>query len=71
VYRRKEDEGNGGAMKVAHISYAPVNELAEFLNEATYETVFRTVSKYVQRPARVLDVGSGRGELLKRLSESG
>lgn len=57
--------------KVKHISYVQPGALAEHLNGSTYDTVFEAVTRHVPRGARVLDVGSGRGELLKRLSEHG
>jgi SAM-dependent methyltransferase len=61
----------GNLAKVKHINYTHIDELAEFLSESTYDTVFQAVRKFVPVGARVLDVGSGRGELLKRLSENG
>lgn len=57
--------------KVKHISYVQPGALAEHLNGSTYDTVFEAVTSHVPRGSRVLDVGSGRGELLKRLSENG
>lgn len=57
--------------EVKHLSYVQPNVLAEHLNGSTYDTVFEAVSKYLPRGSRVLDVGSGRGEILKRLSDSG
>jgi 2-polyprenyl-3-methyl-5-hydroxy-6-metoxy-1,4-benzoquinol methylase len=58
-------------MEVTHLNYVHTDELAEFMSEATYDAVFEAVRKYVPIKARVLDVGSGRGELLKRFSEVG
>lgn len=57
--------------EVKHISYVHPDALAEYLEESTYDVVFEAVSKHVPRGAQVLDVGCGRGELMKRLSESG
>ena len=58
-------------MDLKHLEYRHSDKLAEFRDEATYDTVFKAVSKYVPSGARILDVGSGRGELLKRFSEAG
>lgn len=59
-------------MEVKHIEYDDGKDsLADLRNESTYDAVFRAVSKYVPVGARILDVGSGRGELLKRFSEAG
>lgn len=57
--------------KVKHINYVQPNALAEYLDESTYDAVFRAVSTHVRPGAKILDAGSGRGELLKRFSESG
>lgn len=58
-------------VEVKHINYAHADSLAEFMSEATYDTVLRAVRRYVPHGSRILDVGSGRGELLKRFSENG
>lgn len=58
-------------MGVKHLEYSHSDRLAEFRSESTYDTVFRAVRKYGPAGTRILDVGSGRGELLKRFSEAG
>lgn len=57
--------------EVKHLSYVQPGVFAEHLNGSTYDTVFEAVSRHLPRGSRVLDVGSGRGELLKRLSDNG
>ncbi len=57
--------------KVKHINYVHPDELAEYLSETTYDAISEAVKKYAHPDARVLDVGCGRGELLKRLSNEG
>lgn len=56
---------------VKHINYEHPDVLAEYLSESTYDAITRAVSKHIPSGARILDVGCGRGELLKRLSEEG
>lgn len=57
--------------EVEHIKYAHPHLLYKFMSEATYDAVVEAVNKYLPRGARILDVGSGRGELLKRFRENG
>lgn len=59
------------ALRTEHIEYVTPDALAEFEARATYDTLFRVIDKYVPKGARILDVGSGRGELLKMLAEGG
>lgn len=58
-------------VEVKHIDHFQRDDLSEFLNGSTYDAVFEAVSKYVPRGGTILDVGSGRGELLKRFAEGG
>ncbi len=57
--------------EVRHLDYAHPNALAAHLEDSSHDVVFQAVRQYVPVGARVLDVGSGRGELLKRLSDTG
>jgi 2-polyprenyl-3-methyl-5-hydroxy-6-metoxy-1,4-benzoquinol methylase len=54
-----------------HNQYIPPSPPAEFEANSTYEAILCAVEKYVPKGARVLDVGCGRGEVMKLLSERG
>jgi 2-polyprenyl-3-methyl-5-hydroxy-6-metoxy-1,4-benzoquinol methylase len=58
-------------VKAQHIPYVEPNALSAFESRSTYDAVFKGIGKYVPRGAKVLDVGCGRGEILKLLSENG
>ena len=59
------------AVKTEHIEYVTPNVLAEFEANATYETILQAVERHVPKGGRVLDVGSGRGEVMRMLSGAG
>lgn len=54
-----------------HIRCVPYSALAEFEAEATYGAIFEAIVKYVPEGGSVLDVGCGRGEFMRMLSENG
>lgn len=56
---------------IKHISYDHSDSVAEFMSEVTYDTLLKVVQKHVPSGSEVLDAGSGRGELLKRLVYTG
>lgn len=59
------------SLEVKHISYTEPDALTTHLNQSTYEAIIQAITKYVPPGSRVLDVGCGRGEILKWLSENG
>lgn len=59
------------SVKTEHIKYVKPNALVEFEANSTYQTIFRAVKRYIPEGARVLDVGCGRGELMRMLSKTG
>lgn len=56
---------------VQHLPYEPPNALSSFEDHATYRAVLKAVKGVVTPPARVLDIGSGRGELLGMFTKAG
>lgn len=57
--------------KVEHIPYVYTDDVVKFESEATYETILEVVKKYVRPGGTILDVGSGRGEMMEKLSLDG
>lgn len=54
-----------------HLPYTHPNVISRFENETAYETILAAVKKYVRPGGSILDVGSGRGELMELLAASG
>jgi SAM-dependent methyltransferase len=57
--------------EIKHLYYAQPDTLAEITNQATYAKICNVVKKYIPTGAKILDIGCGRGELLKLLSQEG
>lgn len=59
------------SQQVLHIHYKQPSAVAEFTNASTYRVLISAIKKYAPSGARILDVGCGRGELLKYASDIG
>lgn len=56
---------------IEHIPYDYPDQVVKFENLASYETVFKAIKKYLPQGSSVLDIGSGRAEMMKMLAEAG
>ncbi|MFA5809725.1 MAG: class I SAM-dependent methyltransferase [Thermoleophilia bacterium] len=58
-------------MAIQHLPYTHPDVISRFENKTAYATILRAVKKHLKPGASVLDVGSGRGELMKLLADNG
>lgn len=58
-------------IEVKHINHAHPDSLIEYMSESTYDAVLEAVEAHTTKGSRILDAGSGRGEVMRRLSEKG
>jgi methionine biosynthesis protein MetW len=54
-----------------HLPYSYPDGISRLENEATYASILEAVKKYVPKGSAVLDVGSGRGEIIERIAGAG
>ncbi|MHB9111508.1 MAG: class I SAM-dependent methyltransferase [Thermoleophilia bacterium] len=59
------------ARDTQHLPYTHPNVISRFENDTACETILVAVKKYVRPGGSILDVGSGRGELMELLAASG
>lgn len=59
------------AEKQAHLPYGCLDPTAEFVTNGIYNTIVKAVKKYLPAGTSILDFGCGRGEIMKKLAESG
>lgn len=57
--------------KVEHIPYDFPDDVIRFESNITYQTIYEAIRKYLPDGGSVLDIGSGRGELMEKLSGAG
>lgn len=60
-----------GASEEQHLPYTHPDVISKFENETACETILAAVKKHVPRGGSILDVGSGRGELMELLAAAG
>lgn len=58
-------------VETPHLPYDHPNVISQFENETAYRTILAAVKKYVPHGGSILDVGSGRGELMEMLAALG
>lgn len=56
--------------RIEHLPYCYTNKLMEIESEFMYSVIMDAIKKYVPTGARILDIGSGRGELMEKLAKS-
>ena len=64
-------KSNNQSKVIEHIPYEYTDEVVRFESKLTYDTVRKAVEKYVSPGGKILDVGCGRGEMMKILTASG
>lgn len=57
--------------KIEHLPYTYADKLMEIESEFTYSVIMGAIKKYVPPGASILDIGSGRGELMEKLADAG
>ncbi len=54
-----------------HLPYIYPDAISRLENEATYSAIMQAVKKHIPAGAAVLDVGSGRGEIMEKVAAAG